>query len=99
MALPHRRLSPAPRGQESGVAVEDHGMDWLSLATLSVLMFPLDVANLGAWDERLPLSFCGLAIHMREPCFFVYIVKSILVFSMTPFAVFYFDAGSERTTS
>ena len=69
----------------------------LSLATLSVLMFPLDVANRGACDEELPLSSCDLTLPMRELWFSVYIVNAILVFFMTPFAIFYYEAGSDRT--
>lgn len=69
----------------------------LSLATLSVLMFPLDVANRGACAEDIPLSSCDLTLPMRELWYSVYIANAVLVFIATPFAIFYYEAGSERT--
>ena len=69
----------------------------LSLATLSVLMFPLDVANRGACASDVPLSSCDVTLPMRDLWFAVYIANAVVVFFLTPFAMFYYEAGSDRS--
>lgn len=67
----------------------------LSLAVVSVLMFPLDVANRGACDEGVVLSSCNLTLPMRDLWFTVYIMDIVLVFFVIPFTLFYYEAGSD----
>eukprot|EP00803_Ostreobium_quekettii_P000894 evm.model.scf_53EXC.4 EVM.evm.TU.scf_53EXC.4 scf_53EXC:42051-48167(+) len=83
---------------------EDRNQAWLpkavvlvgvSLAVISVLMFPLDVANRGSCREGVPLSSCDLTLPMRDLWFAVYIMDVLLVFFVIPFTVFYYEAGSD----
>lgn len=69
----------------------------LSLATITVLMFPLDVANRGACAEDIPLSSCDLTLPMRHLWFAVYILNTAIVYFLAPFSVFYYEAGIDRT--
>lgn len=68
----------------------------LSLSVLSVLTFPLDVANRGACDEGVALSSCDLTLPMRDIWFGLYITNAVIVFLVTPFTLFYYEAGSDR---
>ncbi|QDZ24374.1 LMBR1-like protein [Chloropicon primus] len=67
----------------------------LSLAMMSVLMFPLDVANRSACGDHLALSACNFAMPMKELWYTVYMTGSILVLFVIPFATFYYEADVE----
>ena len=65
------------------------------LAITTVLMFPLDVANTRACDPQILFSDCEYTLPMREMWYSVYIVNIVLVYLVTPFALFYYEADSE----
>lgn len=66
------------------------------MAIVSVLMFPLDIANRGACRENIALSSCELTLPMRRIWFAMYISNAVLVFIVTPFTLFYYEGGSDR---
>lgn len=83
---------------------EDRNQAWLpkvvvvfgmSLAMMSVLMFPLDVANRGACSDHVALSACNFSMPMKELWYTVYMTGSILVLFVIPFASFYYEADVE----
>mmetsp|Transcript_12200 Transcript_12200/g.38633 ORF Transcript_12200/g.38633 Transcript_12200/m.38633 type:complete len:432 (+) Transcript_12200:187-1482(+) len=85
---------------------EDRNQAWLpkivvvlglTLAVLSVLMFPLDVGNRGACSEDIVLSACKFSLPMKELWMFVYMAMAILVLFVIPFTLFYYEADSEYT--
>lgn len=67
----------------------------LSLAMLSVLMFPLDIANRSACSDHIALSACNFTMPMKELWYTVYMTGSILVLFIIPFASFYYEADIE----
>jgi len=48
------------------------------------------VANRGACAEDIRLSSCDFTMPMRELWYAVYILNAVLVFLVTPFAIFYY---------
>jgi LMBR1 domain-containing protein 1 len=69
------------------------------VAIVTVLMFPLDVANRQACSERILFSDCELTLPMREMWYGVYIANIVLVYLVTPFTLFYYEADSELCAS
>jgi LMBR1 domain-containing protein 1 len=67
----------------------------LTLAVVSVLMFPLDVANRAACNARLAESACTLTLPMKQLWFAVYITNLIFVWLVVPFTLFYYEADSD----
>jgi len=68
----------------------------LSLAFLSVLMLPLDVANRDACDQTKLLSACSYTLPMTELWTYVYVVMIVWVGFILPFTLFYYEADSEK---
>lgn len=68
------------------------------IAIITVLMFPLDVANRSACDEKVLFSDCDFTLPMEDMWYAVYIINVILVYIVTPFTLFYYEADSEYTT-
>jgi len=69
----------------------------LSLAMLSVLMFPLDVANRAACAEHISRTSCSFSMPMEELWQAVYLLEVILIFAVIPFMGFLYEADSELT--
>lgn len=65
------------------------------VAITTVLMFPLDVANRTACDREILLSDCDLTLPMKEMWYGIYIANIVLVYVVTPFTLFYYEADSE----
>ena len=65
------------------------------VAIITVLMFPLDVANRQACSDRILFSDCDLTLPMKEMWYGVYIANIVLVYLVTPFTLFYYEADSE----
>lgn len=65
------------------------------IAIVTVLLFPLDVANRGACDDRILFSDCDLTLPMKEIWYGVYIINVVLVYIITPFTLFYYEADSD----
>lgn len=65
------------------------------VAIILVLMFPLDVANRQACNEAILFSDCDLTLPMKGMWYGVYIASIVLVYLITPFTLFYYEADSE----
>mmetsp|Transcript_6763 Transcript_6763/g.16842 ORF Transcript_6763/g.16842 Transcript_6763/m.16842 type:complete len:534 (-) Transcript_6763:748-2349(-) len=69
----------------------------LTLAVVSVLMFPLDVANKAACSQRVMISSCHYTLPMYQLWLAVFITNLVLVFAFIPFTLFFYEADSDFT--
>lgn len=69
----------------------------LSVAELSILMLPADIANQHACQHAIYNGACNLTLPMKQLWLAVYIVNAILVFFIIPFAIFYYEADQDKT--
>jgi hypothetical protein len=65
------------------------------VAITTVLMFPLDVANRKACDPDILFSDCKLTLPMKGMWYGIYIINIVLVYLITPFTLFFYEADSE----
>ncbi|XXG48899.1 hypothetical protein AAC387_Pa02g3221 [Persea americana] len=69
----------------------------LSIAAISILMLPADVANRQACRRAIYNGACHLTLPMKDLWLAVYIVDAVLVFFVIPFAMFYYEGDQEKT--
>ncbi|XP_024392786.1 LIMR family protein At3g08930 [Physcomitrium patens] len=69
----------------------------LSVAELSILMLPADIANRHACKHSVYTDACNYTLPMRELWYSVYIVDAVLVFFVVPFSIFYYEADQEKS--
>ncbi|KAJ4898288.1 LIMR family protein [Raphanus sativus] len=69
----------------------------LSIAMISILMLPADVANRHACRHAIYNGACNLTLPMKDLWLAVYIVDAILVFFVIPFAMFFYEGDQEKT--
>ncbi|MEW5318705.1 MAG: hypothetical protein WDW38_009903 [Sanguina aurantia] len=69
----------------------------LSLAILSVLLFPLDVANTDACAQSVSPSSCKYTLPMKQLWWSVFIGNLVLVWAIIPFTLFFYEADSDFT--
>lgn len=67
----------------------------LWLATVIVLLFPLDVANRAACNFALVDSACKFALPMQPMWFATFIASLVMVFFLIPFTLFYYEGDSD----
>lgn len=67
----------------------------LSIAVLSVLMFPLDVSNTRACATSLSPSACTFTLPMETLWYAIFISNLVLVWVVIPYSVFFYEASSE----
>lgn len=67
----------------------------LSLAILSVLLFPLDVANTDACAQSVSPSSCKYTLPMKQLWWSVFIGNLVLVWAIIPFTLFFYEADSD----
>jgi LMBR1 domain-containing protein 1 len=68
----------------------------LSVAMLSILMLPADIANQHACQHSVYTTACSYTLPMRELWYTVYILDAVLVFFVIPFAIFYYEGDQEK---
>lgn len=66
---------------------------WLAMVT--VLLFPLDVANRAACAFGVAESACVFTLPMRQLWFAVFITNLVLTFFLIPFVMFFWEADSD----
>lgn len=71
----------------------------LTLAELSILLLPLDVANRAACDGAIIESACRYTLPMTDLWFAMYLTMICYIFVMIPWALFYYEQDSEATKS
>ena len=71
----------------------------LSIAMISILMLPADVANRHACRHAIYNGACNLTLPMKDLWLAVYIVDAILVFFVIPFAMFFYEGDQEKFVS
>lgn len=69
----------------------------LSVAAISILMLPADVANRQACRRAIYNGACQLTLPMKELWLAVYIIDAVLVFLVIPFAMFYYEGDQDKT--
>ncbi|KAK9054929.1 hypothetical protein SSX86_026008 [Deinandra increscens subsp. villosa] len=69
----------------------------LSVAVISILMLPADVANRQACRHAIYNGACNLTLPMKDLWLAIYIIDSILVFFVIPFAMFYYEGDQDKT--
>ncbi|MQM11970.1 hypothetical protein Taro_044881 [Colocasia esculenta] len=69
----------------------------LSIAAISILMLPADVANRQACRHALYNGACQLTLPMKDLWLAVYIADAILVFFVIPFAMFYYEGDQDKS--
>jgi LMBR1 domain-containing protein 1 len=68
----------------------------LTVAILSILMLPADVANRQACRRAVYSGACHLTLPMKTLWIVVYIVDAVLVFLVIPFAMFYYEGDQDK---
>ncbi|XP_020113120.1 LIMR family protein Os06g0128200-like [Ananas comosus] len=69
----------------------------LSVAAVSILMLPADVANRQACRHALYNGACSLTLPMKTLWLAVYIADAVLVFFVIPFAMFYYEGDQDKS--
>lgn len=69
----------------------------LSVAEISILMLPADVANRQACKNSIYNGACNLTLPMKDLWLAVYIIDVVLVFFVIPFAMFYYEGDQEKS--
>lgn len=69
----------------------------LSVAAISILMLPADVANRQACRHALYNGACNLTLPMKNLWLAVYILDAVLVFLIIPFAMFYYEGDQDKS--
>uniref|UniRef100_A0A1D1YBC5 LIMR family protein At5g01460 n=1 Tax=Anthurium amnicola TaxID=1678845 RepID=A0A1D1YBC5_9ARAE len=71
----------------------------LSIAAISILMLPADVANRQACRRAIYNGACNLTLPMKDLWLAVYIADAVLVFLVIPFAMFYYEGDQDKSTT
>ncbi|XP_023894387.1 LIMR family protein At5g01460 isoform X2 [Quercus suber] len=69
----------------------------LSVAAISILMLPADVANRQACQHAIYNGACNLTLPMKDLWLAIYILDAVLVFFIIPFAMFYYEGDQDKT--
>ncbi|XAR68818.1 hypothetical protein NMG60_11000190 [Bertholletia excelsa] len=69
----------------------------LSVAAISILMLPADVANRQACQHAIYNGACNLTLPMKSLWLAIYIIDAILVFFVIPFAMFYYEGDQDKS--
>ncbi|GFY83775.1 LMBR1-like membrane protein [Actinidia rufa] len=69
----------------------------LSVAAISILMLPADVANRQACQHAIYNGACNLTLPMKDLWLAIYILDAILVFFVIPFAMFYYEGDQDKS--
>ncbi|KAH6798226.1 LMBR1-like membrane protein [Perilla frutescens var. hirtella] len=69
----------------------------LTIAAISILMLPADVANRQACRHAIYNGACNLTLPMKDLWLAIYIVDAILVFFVIPFAMFYYEGDQDKS--
>ncbi|PSS09811.1 LIMR family protein [Actinidia chinensis var. chinensis] len=69
----------------------------LSVAALSILMLPADVANRQACQHAIYNGACNLTLPMKDLWLAIYILDALLVFFVIPFAMFYYEGDQDKS--
>lgn len=69
----------------------------LSLSMLTVLLFPLDVANRAACSAAIVEGSCTLTLPMTQLWYAIFITNLALVFLIIPFTLFFYEGDSDYT--
>jgi LMBR1 domain-containing protein 1 len=68
----------------------------ITVAVLSILMLPADVANRQACRKAVYNGACSLTLPMKTLWLVVYIVDAVLVFLVIPFAMFFYEGDQDK---
>ncbi|KAM1159768.1 hypothetical protein ACFX19_033468 [Malus domestica] len=69
----------------------------LSVAAISILMLPADVANRQACRHAIYNGACNITLPMKDLWLAIYILDAVLVFFIIPFAMFYYEGDQDKS--
>ncbi|KAK4392312.1 LIMR family protein [Sesamum angolense] len=69
----------------------------LSIAAISILMLPADVANRQACRHAIYNGACSLTLPMKDLWLAIYIMDAVLVFFVIPFTMFYYEGDQDKS--
>ncbi|XP_010543204.1 PREDICTED: LIMR family protein At5g01460 [Tarenaya hassleriana] len=69
----------------------------LSIAMISILMLPADVANRHACRHAIYNGACNLTLPMKDLWLAIYIVDAVLVFFIIPFSMFFYEGDQDKS--
>ncbi|KAL2557897.1 LIMR family protein [Forsythia ovata] len=69
----------------------------LSVAAISILMLPADVANRQSCRHAIYNGACNLTLPMKDLWLAIYMIDAILVFFVIPFAMFYYEGDQDKS--
>ncbi|KAM0952864.1 putative LMBR1-like membrane protein [Dioscorea sansibarensis] len=69
----------------------------LSVAAISILMLPADVANRQACRNAIYNGACSLTLPMKTLWLVVYITDAVLAFLVIPFTMFYYESDQDKS--
>lgn len=69
----------------------------LTVAELSILMLPADIANQRACQNAIYNGACSFTLPMKQLWLAIYILNALLVFFIIPFTIFYYEGDQEKT--
>lgn len=67
----------------------------LSIAQISILLLPADVANVNACSNSVYLAACNYTLPMKDLWYAVYIIDAVFLFFICPTAFFYYEDDEE----
>ena len=88
-----RLTSPAPYVPRSIIAQ----ILGLTLAEMSILLLPLDVANRAACADSIVLSACNFALPMEQLWYAVYMSMFVMMVAVVPFTLFYYEQDHDMS--
>ena len=69
----------------------------LTLAEMSILLLPLDVANRSACADSIVLSACNFALPMEILWYTVYMAMFVMMVAIVPFTLFYYEQDHDMS--
>ena len=69
----------------------------ITVAVLSILMLPADVANRQTCKHAAYNGACALILPMKTLWLVVYILDAVLVFLVIPFTMFYYEGDQDKS--
>ena len=67
----------------------------LSLAVFSVLLYPLDIANVNACSSNFSPSACNYTLPTYQLWLAAFIMMLVLAYAILPFTLFFYEADSD----
>lgn len=71
----------------------------LTIAQISILMLPADVANSKACESEIVIGACKFTLPMKTLWYIVWITDAVFIFFIIPFSMFFYEEDEDRRAS